>query len=104
MSVSEGGLQAYDLLVQAESGHRIPPHTHTHTGQPITAMSAGLCTVSGLPGAPGRVGVSMCDIACGMYSYGAVLEGLMIAQAPATSQSLCLHAPGYEGYRGGLQD
>ena len=46
-------MKAYDLLVQAESG---------------------LCSVTGGPEGPGRVGVSVCDIACGMYSYMAVLE------------------------------
>ena len=49
-------MKAYDLLVQAESG---------------------LCSVTGSASAPGRVGVSICDIACGMYSYMAVLEALI---------------------------
>lgn len=49
-------MKAYDLLVQAESG---------------------LCSVTGSADAPGRVGVSICDIACGMYSYQAVLEALL---------------------------
>ncbi len=49
-------MKAYDLLVQAESG---------------------LCEVTGAPEGPGRVGVSVCDIACGLYSYNAVLEALI---------------------------
>jgi crotonobetainyl-CoA:carnitine CoA-transferase CaiB-like acyl-CoA transferase len=49
-------MKAYDLLVQAESG---------------------LSSVTGRPEGPGRVGVSACDIACGMYSYMAVLEALI---------------------------
>ncbi len=49
-------MRAYDLLVQAESG---------------------LCSVTGGPEGPGRVGVSVCDIACGMYSYMAVLEAVI---------------------------
>jgi len=49
-------MKAYDLLVQAESG---------------------LASVSGTPDGPGRVGVSACDISCGMYSYTAVLEALI---------------------------
>jgi crotonobetainyl-CoA:carnitine CoA-transferase CaiB-like acyl-CoA transferase len=49
-------MKAYDLLVQAESG---------------------LCEVTGAPEAPGRVGVSVCDIACGLYAYNAVLEALI---------------------------
>ena len=49
-------MKAYDLLVQAE---------------------AGLCSVTGSADAPGRVGVSVCDVACGMYSHAAVLEALI---------------------------
>lgn len=49
-------MKAYDLLVQAESG---------------------LSSVTGRPEGPGRVGVSACDIACGMYAYMATLEALL---------------------------
>lgn len=48
-------MRAYDLLVQAESG---------------------LCEVTGTPDGPGRVGVSVCDIACGMAAHAAILEAL----------------------------
>eukprot|EP01062_Namystynia_karyoxenos_P071965 TRINITY_DN6779_c0_g1_i1.p2 TRINITY_DN6779_c0_g1~~TRINITY_DN6779_c0_g1_i1.p2 ORF type:complete len:797 (+),score=239.18 TRINITY_DN6779_c0_g1_i1:79-2469(+) len=49
--------KAYDLLVQAESG---------------------LCALSGpTKEQPTRVGVSACDIACGMYAHAAVLEALI---------------------------
>jgi itaconate CoA-transferase len=48
--------KAYDLLLQAE---------------------AGLASITGSPEGPGRVGVSVCDIACGMYSYAAILEALV---------------------------
>ena len=47
--------KAYDLLVQAESG---------------------LASVTGAPEGPGRVGVSVADIAAGMYAYEAILEAL----------------------------
>ena len=50
------GMKAYDLLVQAESG---------------------LASVTGHPAGPGRVGVSVCDIACGMNAHAAVLEALI---------------------------
>ena len=50
------GMKAYDLLVQAESG---------------------LAQISGHPAGPGRVGVSVCDIACGMAAHAAVLEALI---------------------------
>lgn len=49
-------MKAYDLLVQAETG---------------------LCSITGTPDSPGRVGVSVCDVACGMYAYQAVLEALI---------------------------
>ena len=49
--------KAYDLLVQAESG---------------------LCSVSGIGDRPSRVGVSVCDIACGMYAHAAILEAVMV--------------------------
>jgi itaconate CoA-transferase len=48
--------KAYDLLVQCESG---------------------LASVTGSPQEPGRVGVSICDIACGMSAHAAVLEALI---------------------------
>jgi itaconate CoA-transferase len=48
--------KAYDLLIQAESG---------------------LSSVTGSKAEPGRVGVSICDIATGMYAYQAILEALL---------------------------
>jgi crotonobetainyl-CoA:carnitine CoA-transferase CaiB-like acyl-CoA transferase len=47
--------KAYDLLIQAESG---------------------LASVTGRPEGPGRVGVSVCDIAAGMYAYAGILQAL----------------------------
>ena len=49
-------MKAYDLLVQAESG---------------------LTQITGHPAGPGRVGVSVCDIACGMSAHAAILEALI---------------------------
>ena len=48
-------MKAYDLLIQAETG---------------------LAAVTGRPEGPGRVGVSVCDIAAGMYAHMAILEAL----------------------------
>jgi itaconate CoA-transferase len=48
--------KAYDLLIQAE---------------------AGIASVTGSPGTPSRVGVSLVDVASGMYAYEAVLEALI---------------------------
>jgi formyl-CoA transferase len=49
--------KAYDLLIQADSG---------------------LASVSGGPDAPGRVGVSVVDIATGLNGYAAILEALIL--------------------------
>jgi len=49
-------MKAYDMLVQAESG---------------------LTSVTGRPEGPGRVGVSVCDLACGMNAHAAILEALI---------------------------
>ena len=49
-------MKEYDLLVQAESG---------------------LASITGHPAGPGRVGVSVCDIACGMAAHAAILEALI---------------------------
>lgn len=48
-------LKAYDLIVQAE---------------------AGLCSITGTPDGPARVGVSVCDIAAGMSAHAAILQAL----------------------------
>ncbi|GGF74994.1 CoA transferase [Terasakiella brassicae] len=49
-------MKAYDLLVQAETG---------------------LCSLTGGPESPGRVGVSVCDIAAGMNAYQGILEAII---------------------------
>ena len=51
--------KAYDLLVRAESG---------------------LCSVTGNPDNPGRVGVSVCDIACGLNAHSAILQALLVRE------------------------
>ena len=48
--------KAYDLLIQAESG---------------------LASITGGPGEPARVGVSVCDVGAGMNAYEAILEALI---------------------------
>ncbi|MBT7956855.1 MAG: CoA transferase [Rhodospirillaceae bacterium] len=49
-------MKAYDMLVQAETG---------------------MASITGSPDEPGRVGVSVCDIAAGMYAQAAILLALM---------------------------
>ena len=48
--------KAYDLLVQSESG---------------------LLSITGSPDAPARAGISVADIAAGMYAYSAILTALL---------------------------
>ncbi|EFO31266.1 L-carnitine dehydratase/bile acid-inducible protein F [Roseibium sp. TrichSKD4] len=49
-------LKAYDLIVQSETA---------------------LCAITGTADGPARVGVSVCDIAAGMYAHAAILEALI---------------------------
>ncbi|MDF2702818.1 MAG: carnitine dehydratase [Rubrobacteraceae bacterium] len=48
--------KAYDLLVQCE---------------------AGVVSITGTPDTPSKVGVSIADIACGMYAYSGILAALL---------------------------
>jgi itaconate CoA-transferase len=70
-------MKAYDLLVQAE---------------------AGLSSVTGQAGGSvgGRVGVSICDIGCGMYCYSAVLEALMSRELVRVDYRSRAHCFDYE--------
>ena len=61
-------MKAYDLLVQAESG---------------------LCSVTGTPEAPGRIGISACDVGTGMYAHAAILEALL--QRTRTGEGSAIH-------------
>ncbi len=59
--------KAYDLLIQAESG---------------------LCSVTGTPDAPGRVGVSVVDIATGMYAHAAIVTALFARERTGRGRAL----------------
>ena len=62
-------MKAYDLLVQAETG---------------------LASITGRPEGPGRVGVSVCDIAAGMYAHAAVLEALLARERTGEGRSIAV--------------
>ncbi len=68
-SVAYRDMKAYDLLVQAESG---------------------LTTINGHPAGPGRVGIPICDIACGAVAYSAVLEALIERTRTGNGKSIKL--------------
>jgi crotonobetainyl-CoA:carnitine CoA-transferase CaiB-like acyl-CoA transferase len=60
-------MKAYDLLIQAESG---------------------LSSVTGTGDQMARVGVSICDIACGMSAHAAVLQALYTRERTGAGRSL----------------
>ncbi len=60
-------LKAYDLLVQCESG---------------------LAGISGAPEAPGRIGVSICDIGAGMNATIGILSALALRQRTGTGSGV----------------
>ena len=61
--------KGYDLLLQAETG---------------------LVSVTGTPEGAGRVGVSVCDIATGMYAYQGMLEALISRGLSGQGQALAV--------------
>ena len=63
------GRKAYDLLVQAESG---------------------LASVTGTPEAPGRVGVSVVDIAAGLNAYAGILQALFQREHSGEGQHVAI--------------
>jgi itaconate CoA-transferase len=62
-------MKAYDLLIQAETG---------------------LAHLSGPPEAPGRVGVSVSDIAAGLDAYAAILEALYVRERSGEGATLSI--------------
>ncbi|HKW55068.1 MAG TPA: CaiB/BaiF CoA-transferase family protein [Stellaceae bacterium] len=62
-------MKAYDLLIQAETG---------------------LAHLSGPPEAPGRVGVSVSDIAAGLDAYAAILEALYARERSGEGDTLSI--------------
>jgi crotonobetainyl-CoA:carnitine CoA-transferase CaiB-like acyl-CoA transferase len=61
--------KAYDLLVQAE---------------------AGLASITGSPDQPGRVGVSVVDIATGLAAHAAILEALLERHRSGQGRHICI--------------
>ena len=62
-------MKAYDLLVQSE---------------------VGLAAITGAPEGPGRVGVSVADIACGMYAHAAILQALFQRERSGEGSAIAL--------------
>lgn len=59
--------KAYDMLIQAE---------------------VGLVSITGTEGAPSRVGISVADIAAGMYAYSGILTALLARHASGTGTAI----------------
>lgn len=62
-------MKAYDLLIQCETG---------------------LASITGSPEAPGRVGVSVADIACGMNAYSAILQALYARRDSGVGKAIAI--------------
>jgi itaconate CoA-transferase len=62
-------MKAYDLLIQAETA---------------------LASVTGSPGTPSRVGVSVCDIAAGLYAHSAILQALYARQKTGRGRGIAV--------------
>ena len=62
-------MKAYDLLIQCETG---------------------LASVTGTPDAPGRVGVSIADIASGMTAHAAIVEALFARERTGEGRALAV--------------
>jgi itaconate CoA-transferase len=62
-------MKAYDLLIQSETG---------------------LASITGAPEQPGRVGVSVADIACGMYAHAGILQALLERERTGTGRGLAV--------------
>lgn len=62
-------MKSYDMLVQAETG---------------------LAAITGTPDEPGRVGVSVCDIAAGMYATQAILLALLERQTSGVGKAIAV--------------
>lgn len=62
-------MKAYDLLIQCETG---------------------LASITGSPDAPGRVGVSVADIACGMNAAAAIFEALYTREVTGEGSAIAV--------------
>ncbi|HLW91247.1 MAG TPA: CaiB/BaiF CoA-transferase family protein [Roseiarcus sp.] len=62
-------MKAYDLLIQCETG---------------------LASITGGPGEPGRVGVSVADIGCGMSAHAAILQALYERERTGVGRSIAV--------------
>ena len=61
----DAGRKAYDALVQAESG---------------------ICAITGPPGQPSKVGISICDISSGLTAFGEILKALIARRETGTGR------------------
>jgi itaconate CoA-transferase len=59
--------KAYDLLIQSE---------------------AGLLSITGTPDVPSKVGISVADIAAGMYAYSGILTALLVRERTGAGEAI----------------
>lgn len=53
-----------------------------------TQAESGLCAVSGRPGSPARIGVSIVDITTGINAHGAIVQALFERERTNRGQAL----------------
>src|SRR6187402_2168764 len=66
------------LITCAVSGYGSSgPYVHKKAYDMLIQAEAGLLSITGTPEAPSRVGISVADIAAGMYAYSGILTALL---------------------------
>lgn len=77
------------LIYMSVSGYGSPgPYTEKKAYDLLVQCEAGLLSVTGTPAARVKVGISVADIAAGMYAYSGILSGLL--QRARTGQGATL--------------
>jgi crotonobetainyl-CoA:carnitine CoA-transferase CaiB-like acyl-CoA transferase len=75
---AEGLRQRYPRLVTCDiTGYGEGPYRDMKAYDFLVQCESGLVSVSGAPGAPGRIGVSICDIGAGMNAAQGVITALL---------------------------
>ncbi len=77
---------AYPRLIVCDiSGYGAPgPYAHKKAYDMLVQAEAGLTSITGTDAAPSKAGISVADIAAGMYAYSGILAALIARQTSGT--------------------
>lgn len=64
------------------------PYEHKKAYDLLVACEAGLVSITGTESEPARVGISVADIATGMYTYSGILSALLLRERTGEGQHL----------------